>query len=181
MNSTLIFDITQTEWTSHLNSFPALVFVAVGVIMTGLNISRKRRGLPKHGWNAGLDKPGPILPLFILGLGLVTTVYIFRASYFDYTELRSAYEQGNCEVIEGKVENFHAGTRKKNASKEYFDIRHKHFVYPNPGNLAAFNKTVADGGPIKEGLQVRIHHCDGAIARLEILDNATPDGIRQTQ
>ena len=183
MSSTLIFDITQTAWTDSATLIP-LIPLAAGAIMIGMNISRKRQGLSAHSWRSHSDKPAPFFPYFVLGLGLITSWMVFKNSYFAYTDLRSQYETGKCEVIEGKVENFRSGENKKGAPPESFDIRHKHFVYRDGLGMPAFHHSAANGGPIREDQQLRIAHCDGAIVRLEILDDdsAPPNNTgKQTQ
>ncbi|MES2041262.1 MAG: hypothetical protein V4495_25880 [Pseudomonadota bacterium] len=183
MSSTLIFDITQTAWTDTLNLFPIIPMVA-GAVMIGINKSRKRQGLPAYTWSSRSDKPAPFLPYFFLGVGLFFTALIFKNSYFGYAKLRSEYEGGKCEVIEGKVENFHAGENIKGVPAESFDIKQKQFSYFDKSDRAAFHQTAANGGPIRENQQLRIAHCDGAIVRLEILDDdaAPPDDTgKQTQ
>jgi hypothetical protein len=76
--------------------------------------------------------------------------------------------------VEGTVENFRAGKKMKNAKKESFDIGAKHFAYPDTGNTAAFSTTEVYGGPMRNGLHVRIHHCGGDIARLDIIEDVKP-------
>jgi hypothetical protein len=42
------------------------------------------------------------------------------------------------------------------------------FSYPDYTVTCGFNNTASRGGPIREGLQVRIHYVDQLILRLEV-------------
>ncbi len=78
-----------------------------------------------------------------------------------------ALEEGNCEVIEGKVENFHPMPQEGHDT-ERFEVDGRHFSYSDYVVSAGFNNTSSHGGPISEGLKVRICHQSGIILRLEV-------------
>lgn len=85
----------------------------------------------------------------------------------DYSALISAYKKGACEKVEGTVTDFDPmpyGGHKQ----ESFNVNGKKFSYSEFTVEAGFNKTASHGGPIREGLHVRIWHKDGEIARLDI-------------
>lgn len=177
MNSTIVFDIIRTDWISKTNFLPGSIIMLLGCVMIVMNMRRKRIGLPAYGWGryTRLSKePDVAMPYVVLAFGLILTAAFAVQSYTDYTKLRFAYDSGQCEVVEGIVENFHAGQKMKNARTESFDIGQKHFAYPDSGNTAAFTTTEAYGGPVKNGLHVRIHQCGSDIARLEIINGLKP-------
>ena len=174
MPSTLVYDILQTSWVSTMNPTMGVVITALGCVMIAVNMWRKHRGLPVYNWRRRSDKPDRGIAFLVLAYGLVIMIGIARMSYVDYTNLRTAYESGQCKVVEGTVEHFHAVQTMKNAKKESFDIGSTHFAYPDSGNTAAFSTTAAYGGPMRNGLPVRIHHCNGDIVRLEVFDDGKP-------
>jgi hypothetical protein len=74
---------------------------------------------------------------------------------------------GNCETVEGRVEHFHpmpAGGH----DVEHFDVQGVDFSYSDYIVTAGFNNTSSHGGPVREGLPVRICYRDGEILRLAV-------------
>lgn len=53
-------------------------------------------------------------------------------------------------------------------ARETFVVNGQYFSYSDYDLTQGFNQTQSHGGPIKEGLQVRITHVDGSIVKLEI-------------
>ncbi|MFZ6875978.1 hypothetical protein ACO0LF_28285 [Undibacterium sp. Di27W] len=173
MTSTIVFDITQAGYKSY--TFPAsgLIVVTIGAVMLFFHFIHKRQNPP--GSKARLWGQSPWFFYFFFGFSCIWTITSFHSTYSDYTELRSAYEQGQCKRVEGRVENFKIAPKEKRKSDESFDVRGEHFYYANHYVSAGFNTSSIAGGPMKEGLYVRIHHCGNDIARLEIVDDMKPN------
>ena len=76
-------------------------------------------------------------------------------------------ERGNCSVVEGVVENFHP-MPKSGHDTERFEVNGVHFSYSDYVMSPGFNNTASHGGPIRDGLRVRICHNSGDILRLEV-------------
>ncbi|MGH9970245.1 MAG: hypothetical protein ACREBG_20950 [Pyrinomonadaceae bacterium] len=51
---------------------------------------------------------------------------------------------------------------------ETFVVDGHRFSYSDYDETKGFNRTQSHGGPMREGLQVRITHVDGSIVKLEI-------------
>jgi len=51
---------------------------------------------------------------------------------------------------------------------ETFTVNGVRFSYSDFGVTCGFNNSASHGGPIREGLQVRIHYVGNAILRLEV-------------
>jgi hypothetical protein len=85
----------------------------------------------------------------------------------DYFNLLAAYKNGNCEKIEGNVSNFDPMPYGGHKS-ESFTLNGKKFSYTDFCITPGFNQTASHGGPLREGLLVRIWHQNGTIARLDI-------------
>jgi len=166
MSYTLFFDLTQKVWTDFLTLFP-LIPLGMGVVGIALNISRKRRGLPAFSWSLQSDKPAPFAPYIFLVIGLLTSWLVFQGSYLAYTDLRNEYDAGKCEIIEGKVENLILHKKKRDPPSS-FDVWPKHYVHRGWRDTPAFQASARMNDSIKEGLQVRITDCSGAIVKLEI-------------
>lgn len=167
MPSQVVFDVNQAGYQSAF--FPAfgLVFFVIGAVLATINYSRKKRGTPAINSTAG--QPAPYLPWLFMGFALLWSVFTFSSTYGDYRHLRDALNQGQCQVIEGPIEHFHAGSGERGDANDSFDISGSRFSYSDSIVGAGFSQTQARGGPLKEGLRVRIYAYQGQIARLEIL------------
>jgi hypothetical protein len=92
----------------------------------------------------------------------------FIATYVEYARLRNALRDGKAVLVEGRVVNFSAEPAAGHAP-ETFDVAGTHFAYQGVGGVsAAFNQSKPRGGPIRDGVQVRIWHLGGKIARLDL-------------
>ena len=153
MEYTVIFDVGQGEFRNWCFLVLGLILTAVGV---GLVVFRRK--LP-----AGT--PG-ILPIAFLAFSCLLTVVAFFAAA-ACSGFTSALRDGSCEVVTGEGTNFHpmpAGGH----DKESFSVGNRWFEYSDYMVSPGFNNSSSHGGPIREGLKVRIHHLDAIILRLEI-------------
>ena len=90
-------------------------------------------------------------------------------NYSNFANLREAARNGSVEVAEGKVEQFVPRPPERHA-QETFLVNGQYFAYSDTDLTKGFNQTRSHGGPIKEGLQVRIAHVNGSIVKLEIAE-----------
>lgn len=84
--------------------------------------------------------------LFLLIVGLVST-FVFDG------ELRKASKQNACTSIVGVVTEFEAQTP---GEPERFTVNGEAFSYSHGLHTGAYNRTVAEGSPIREGVTVRL-------------------------
>lgn len=153
MEYTVIFDVGQSEFRNWC-------FLVLGLILTAISggLFVFRRKLP-----AGTPR---MLPIAFLGFSCLLTVVAFLVAACG-SVLASALREGKCEVVTGEVMNFHpmpAGGH----DKESFFVGNRWFEYSDYMVSPCFNNTSSHGGPIREGLKVRIHHRGNNILRLEI-------------
>lgn len=110
----------------------------------------------------------------LAAVGLILALLITALTYPAYGSLQSSYLRGDFAVVEGPVEDFkpmpYEGHRH-----ESFEVRGVRFSYSDYELSPGFNNTTAHGGPIQEGLWVRIAYHDDpfrgtgrVILRLEI-------------
>jgi hypothetical protein len=159
MNYEVIFDVAEggfRNWT-----FPAfgLIFVAVGIFCL-----KNRKSLPYMFPGQIGPEDGIKLGIFVLTFSVLWMVFTFTSTWRDYSVLRNALKDGNVAVVEGRVENFVSVPHKT----ERFSVCGASFSYSNYGVTAGFNNTNSSGGPIRDGMWVRIAHLGNSIARLEI-------------
>ena len=167
MPSQVVFDVNQFGYQSWW--FPAfgLIFFVIGAVLAAINGFRKKRGAPVISNSAG--QPAFYLPWFFMGFALLWSAATFASTYGDYRHLRDALNQGRCQVIEGTIEHFHAGSGERGDADDSFDISGSRFSYSDSTVGAGFSQTQARGGPLKGGLRVKVYAFQGNIARLEIL------------
>ena len=161
MDYQVVFDITSAGYKSW--PFPAfgLIFIAAGVVLV-LN----RKALP--GWWRGSPRASNAFAFFFLGFSILWTAIAFGATYSNYRSLVSAIETGSVKVAEGIVTNFKPMPVTGHAM-EHFCVQGACFEYSDFVVTAGFNNTSSHGGPIREGLPVRVTYVGNAIAQLEVL------------
>lgn len=154
MEYTTVFDVIQSGYRQWPFAAAGLIFVAVGI---GLVFFRQRLRGGTH----------RLFPFVFLGFAVVWTLVAFIGTVADFSFLASDLRGGRCEITEGIVTNFdpmpHSGHRM-----ESFVVNGRRFQYSDYVLTAGFNNTASHGGPIHQGLHVRIHHRGNDIARLEI-------------
>ena len=95
-------------------------------------------------------------------------------SFVEYQHLLSSVNHGDTSVAEGVVSHF-IPTPQYGKRAESFIVNGKAFSY-SPYEIApGFHQAQPLGGPIKEGLPVRVSYVGDTIVRLEICDQSTDD------
>lgn len=90
----------------------------------------------------------------------ITLIYILSTSYLLYYKayiFQEVLKNKKYKITEGKVENFES-MPKGGHKDESFSVNGLFFRYSDFGPTPAFNNTQIHGGPIKEGLFVRIYY-----------------------
>jgi hypothetical protein len=148
-----IFDLAAAGYKSW--TFPAygLIFVAIGAAMM---IFRKHLPLPSR-------KAAP----WILTLALAWTILTYGLTFLEYRSLSSALESGEAKTVTGVVSNFKPMPASGHAN-ERFCVDRTCFENSDFEVSAGFNNTSSQGGPIHEGLPVRVTYFRGKILKLEI-------------
>jgi len=160
MNYQTVFDITTSGYKSW--SFPGhgLIFIVIGFFLF-----LARNNLP--GWWGRHPKASKIFACFYFCFALIWTITSFFATYGEYCSLSSAVKDGRAQVIEGMASNFKPMPASGHAI-EHFCVENKCFGYSDYVISGGFNNTSANGGPIKEGLPVKVTFFGNAIVKLEV-------------
>ncbi len=113
------------------------------------------------------------IPLLLGGafvlIGLLGPVLAISTWYKLQRDME-ALRTSSCEVVTGKVTNFRP-MPKQGHSLESFQVGKVLFSYSDYNVSHCFNRTASHGGPIQEGLEVRISHNGNCILKLEVLPN----------
>jgi len=151
----LVFDAAADGHRALAFSAFGLIFVAAAA---GMLLWQRR-------FPAARSNSRIAFPFVFGGLGVLWTLLVFTSTGGEYLRLRDALRSGKYTVVEGRVTDFHPIAGK---SAESFAVGSYHYSYGDFQVSAAFNHSASEGGPIHEGLQVRIADVNGQIARLEI-------------
>jgi len=146
--------------------FPAfgLIFVAVGILMPKLI-------------DAGVlpCKPGmrAWFPKLFLGFALFWTAIAFLGTFSGFLKGREALLSGQAEYVEGVVQDFVPMPYQGHAT-ESFTVKGIRFAYSDYIVTSGFNNTASHGGPIRQGLYVRIWYSGNDILKLQIPKSESP-------
>jgi len=158
MQYEVVFDISQAGFRCWWFLAPGVVFVFVGC---GLVYFRHR--LPVRGprWCRR------VFPIGFLGFAILWTVTAFGSTYLEYVQLRRALASGTASVIEGRVEGFDPMPYTGHKD-ESFVVAGKRFQYSDFEATSAFNNSKSHGGPIDDGLQVRLWYVGNRIVKVAV-------------
>jgi len=155
----LVFDITR-EWYRNW-WFPAVGLVFVAGTLAFALYTRRPRTPP-------LPKALTVAAWVAVGFTSLWTAVSGSGTYGEYVTLKRAVAAGTVQFVEGPVEHF-VPMPLNGHGVEQFEVQGKHFEYSHNIVTAGFNTTSTRGGPIREGLQVRIGYVGATIVRLEVL------------
>jgi hypothetical protein len=143
-------------------------FVLPGIILFG--IIAAVIAIIQH-WSQ-LSKVFVVLAVFVCAVFLVLAVYAFRAPGVEdmYARARIAYLEGQYSTVEGTVTNFHPMPYSGHQD-ETFSVNGVQFSYSDYVLIPCFNNTASHGGPVHEGLRVRIAYSGNCILKLEVSRN----------
>ena len=88
-------------------------------------------------------------------------------SFAHYKYFHWWYDKGPFSAVEGPVEKYRA-SNVGTTSYEHFQVGNAGFSYTAARMDRCFHKTAANGGPIHDGLLVRITYHDNCIVKLEV-------------
>lgn len=116
-----------------------------------------------------LSKSFIVLTVVVCAVFLLLAFYAFRAPGVEdmYARAREAYVQGQYSTVEGTVTNFHPMPYSGHQD-ETFSVNGMQFSYSDYVLIPCFNNTSSHGGPIHEGLRVRIAYSGNCILKLEV-------------
>jgi hypothetical protein len=154
-----VFDVTQSGYRQWSFAAFGLIFVAVSLALPVLI----RSGI--------FRKPPPWMEKWFLrvflGFAIFWTATSFLATYTDYRGAVHAVRSQQARFVEGTVTQFTPMPYTGHAM-ESFVVKGVRFEYSDYVITAGFNNTASHGGPIREGLPVRIWYRGNEILRLDV-------------
>jgi hypothetical protein len=151
----VVFDIARQEFDWRMALYP-LLFLPIGIGLI---------------WFAGKSKR--YVGYFFVGFSLLLSAITFAVSWRSYAAARSAWRDYAIATVEGPVTDFRPMPYGGH-QEECFTVQAKSFCYSDYVVTPGFHNTTSHGGPIREGLQVRISYSGDMILRLEVRADALP-------
>ena len=149
----VVYDIRATGFHLEWSWFSPLIITAAALLR--FRFADRQAKWPER----------PISALVAL-VSVAFIVLLVGAHYSAYRELRRSVDEGRYAVVEGSVEEFVPGLPEGHQN-ERFRVGAHRFEYSPYLGLTGFRQLRAAGGPLREGLHVRILDVNGTIARLD--------------
>jgi hypothetical protein len=162
MTYTTVFDATNQGYTIWW--FPAfgLIFVAVGAMLVF------RPALMDKALPGGLQgRPREVFRYVFFGFAILWTLGTFVATFKEYLRAHYALDTGEYQVAEGQVTDFIPMPYTGHAN-ESFCVSDACFSYSDYGATVGFHNSASHGGPIREGLDVRVEYIGNLILKLQV-------------
>ena len=162
MNYRVVYDIQEVMYPGWWIFVAGILFISVGLGIIFFSDSKLVNSLIEPSAKQRMVMPivSCIFGSLWIGFGII--------HYSGFARLRTAARDGYAQIVEGKVEQFVSAPRGR--EQETFIVNGQYFAYSYYDLTKGFNKTQSHGGPMREGLQVRITHLDGSIVKLEIAE-----------
>lgn len=149
-----VFDISTEpfEWW-----WPAigLVIFAIGIVFIKF-VSR---------WPS--QKNAKIIGWVMVVFGTIFAILVYNSVRSMWAEWRGAYDRGSYFIVEGVVQDFKPMPYEGHQD-ECFRVKSQQFCYSDYISQPGFHQSASHGGPIREGLPVRIAYYEGQILRLDV-------------
>lgn len=119
-----------------------------------------------------------VVTAFVLVISYIGVLsgYSFVSKMDEWNRNYNAYLRGECEIVEGYVENFHPMPETMH-DRESFEVSDVFFAYGSSDSRLYYEKCMKDGGYIKQnGTKVKIWYIsigeegENLIMRLDILE-----------
>jgi len=162
MHYVIIFDASSSGLRNY--NFPAqgIIFIIVGV---GLVIADRLRKVSVGGL---FPRLATRFSWAFLIFSLIWTA-LASLSIFEDWAVSAATRAGHYNVVEGVVENF-SPMPPTGHGLEHFDVNGIPFHYSTYEVTPGFNTTAVHGGPIHNGLHVKIGYIGNTIVKLGVAE-----------
>lgn len=161
-----LFDINAKgfEW------WPTLALISFGVALLLATRSMRSKESPNR----------KLFTFSMAALCFLSALGVFAMMRLDFHNAQREFTARNFETVEGQVQDFRPMPRKGGAY-ESFTVKGVTFSYSDYESSPGFNHTSSHGGPIREGLPVRITYIHDSehsperniILKLEVAQSTT--------
>jgi hypothetical protein len=158
---TTAFDVTRSGFKSWSFSATGAALVALGVMQLWI---RHRNLFPNK-----FKYPFKRFPEAFLSFAVLWTATSFGSTFGDYRRAIRAMRENRVDFVQGTVSGF-VPMPATGHSMESFLVTGVEFKYSDFVITAGFNNTASHGGPIREGLPVKIWYLGNEILRLDVAE-----------
>jgi hypothetical protein len=159
----VLYDVGRQGYQTWRDaSLPALVTIVA--LLLGFIARKTVRDSPEPRWRAYSR-----VARLVAFLGLVGTFASLIYTWHEFHQYSGALNSGKYRNTTGIVTSF-VPERSDGHPRESFQLDNVRFEYSSSDVTSAFHRTVGTGGPLREGLSVRIADVDGRIVRLEAIN-----------
>ena len=164
MHYKVVFDNTTVGYTGWHFALFGMVGIVIGAVFV---VIVRRQGVLPFRWWSDRPRASKRFAYLMLGFPLLWTLAVLYSTYSQYAGLKKAQQSGAASVVEGPVTHFRPMPATGHAM-ERFCVQETCFSYSDYVVTAGFNNTSSHGGPIREGLPVRVTYVGAAIIKLEV-------------
>jgi hypothetical protein len=159
----VLFDVSRQGFQAWREaSLPAIVtIVALVLALITKKASSDQRNRRLLVYNRALQ--------VAMILGIIGTVGSLVYTWREFQQLSGALTSGQYRSMTGAVTDL-VPERPDGHPRESFRVNSVGFEYSSSDVTSAFHRTVGSGGPLREGLRVRVADVDGKIVRLETIN-----------
>lgn len=158
-----VFDISKQPFEWWWPAIGILIF-ALGIVL--IKLAPRWPNL----------KNAKVVGWVMLVVGPIFTIVVYNSVNSMWADWRSAYERGSYFTVEGVVEDFKPMPYEGH-QEECFRVKNQQFCYSDYIVQPGFRQSASHGGPIREGLPVRIYYYEGQILRLDIRADMLPSKV----
>lgn len=165
----VVFDVRTADFASWFAFVPLVVLLAALFV----ELVRRRREIRE----LFVARKNPHMAIYLLA-GVVLA-FLTGARILSYAEEKNEFVRvlnaDQARVVEGEITNYtpQAWTGRP---LEKFQVGSEQFSFDGFGASSAYHQRVRSGGPIQEGMRVRVFEFRGNILRVEVF----PIGTRAT-
>ena len=165
----VVYDVTRDGLSHMVNTeWPAFVIPCIFPIVIVFILKWGDKPWKRNGKEVKVRRS---IRKLLVGFLALMSIGAPTCIFADYWTLRSALIQKRCKVAEGRVTNY-SPMPAEGHKEESFNVNGEFFHYSDFSLTAGFNNATSLGGPIREGLQVRIYYLNNELALLEEIEIA---------
>ena len=165
MTFTTVYDAAQKgyDWSLAPIGLVGLIFVASGALLVYAPDIAQRL-LPSRG---RLVREHPIAGRLLFGFSILFTAIVLAATLAQHWETQDLLHDPHLSVVEGPVTDF-VPMPKAGHAMETFRVQGQSFSYSDFVVVPGFHNATSHGGPIRDGLYVRVTHVGDVILKIEV-------------
>jgi hypothetical protein len=160
-----VYDAAQQgyDWSLAPIVLIGLIFVASGALLVYAP-DTAQRFLPSRGPSV---RERPIFSRFFFGFSLLYTAIALAATLLQHWETQDLLRDPQLSVVEGPVTDF-VPMPEAGHAMETFRVQGQSFSYSDFVVVPGFHNATSHGGPIRDGLYVRVTHVGDVILKIEV-------------